>query len=124
MKGDFCDRIPDITEEQQEQIKELRTGHMKEMLPLRNQVQEKRAHLQTVSSGENVDMDEVNNAIEDISKLKMEMAKKRAAHRQQIRNVLTEDQRVFFDSKPMKKRKHRNFEGRNERCGNRPGKRF
>ncbi len=125
MEGRFLDRIPDITEEQKEQIKGLKTDHMKEVLPLRNQVQEKQAHLQTISTGENVNLEKVNKTIEEISALKMNMAKKRAAHRQEIRKVLTEDQRVIFDSFRMKKGKHHGFDGRNKQHGMcTPGNRF
>lgn len=102
----FLDRIPDLTDKQAEQIKDLKTAHMKEVLPLRNLIHEKQAHLQSISTGENVDMKEVNTTIEEIGKLKVTMAKKRAAHRQKIRNILDEDQRVVFDSMPMKKNGH------------------
>ena len=125
MEERILDRIPDITEKQKEQIKEIRTDHMKEVLPLRNQVREKEAHLQTISTGENVNLEKVNKTIEEISALKMNMAKKRAAHRQEIRKVLTEDQRVIFDSFRMKKGKHHGFDGRNKQHGMcTPGNRF
>ena len=106
MEEKILNKIPDITEQQIEQIKDLKTKHMKEVLPLRNQLQEKEAQLQTVSTGEKVNMDKVNKTIEEISAIKLSMAKKRAAHRQQIRQLLTEDQRVVFDSFSMKKGKH------------------
>jgi len=108
----FLDRIPDITEDQKEQVKVIKTNHMKNVLPLRNQIQEKRAQLQTLSTADEVDMLKVNKTIEEIGKLKLEMAKKRAAHKQEIRNVLTEDQRVIFDSVPMKKGRHNGCDGR------------
>jgi len=95
-----CPKIPDLTEEQQEQIKKLKTEHMKMVLPLKNQVREKQPQLETVSTGDNVDMNKVNKNIEEIGALKVQMAKKREAHRQEIRKLLTEDQRVFFDSRP------------------------
>jgi Spy/CpxP family protein refolding chaperone len=107
----FLDRIPDITDEQKEQIKEFKTDHLKEILPLRNQIEEKKAHLKTLSNAEKVDMATVNKTIEEIGQLKMEMAKKRAAHRQEIRNILSEDQRIYFDSRPMKKGMHQGFDG-------------
>jgi len=122
----FLERIPDLTDKQKEQIKDLKTAHLKEVLPLRNQVQEKQAHLKSISTGDNVDMDKVNNTIEEIGKLKLEMAKKRAAHKQEIRNILTEDQRVVFDSKPMKRGRHGERDCKPEcRKGNlRSGNRF
>ncbi len=109
-----CPNIPDLTEEQKEQIKELKTDHLKATLSLKNQVQEKKAHLQTISTGDNVDMNEVNTTIEQIGNTKVQMAKKRAAHRQQIRSLLTDDQLVFFDSR---QRGRGNGSGS---CNNRP----
>ena len=110
MEGKFFEKLPGITEKQIEQIKNLKTKHMKEVLPLRNQVREKEAHLQTISTGEKVDMGKVNKTIEEISVIKLSMAKMRAAHKQQIRQLLTEDQRAVFDSFSMKKGKHRGFD--------------
>lgn len=48
-KGHFPD-IPDLTEEQKEQIKELEINHMKEVLQMKNQIGEKEAHLRTLST--------------------------------------------------------------------------
>ena len=89
--------IPDLTEDQKEQITEIRTDHMKEVLPLRNELNEKEARLQTISTGENVDQNKINTTIDEIGKIKIDLAKKRAAFKQDIRKILTEDQRVFFD---------------------------
>ena len=122
----FLERIPDLTDEQAEQIKELKTSHLKEVLPLRNLVQEKQAHLKSISTGDKVDLDKVNNTIEEIGKIKIELAKKRAIHRQEIRNLLTEDQRVFFDSMPMKRGRHAGNDCKPQRHKRnpRPGFRF
>ncbi len=92
--------IPDLTEKQKEQIKDLRTEHLKAMLPLKNQLMEKRARLHTLSTGENVNMKEINKITEEIGALKTRMMKEHAAHRQEVRKLLTEEQRVFFDAHP------------------------
>ena len=89
-----------LTEEQQAQIEKSRTAHMKEMLPLRNKVQEKQAQMRTLETAEKVDLKAVNKLIDEISSLKTEMAKNKAKHHQEVRNVLTDEQRVKFDSMP------------------------
>lgn len=89
--------IPDLTDAQKDQIKEMRTDHMKEVMPLKNDLNEKRARLQTLSTGDNVDLNKVYTAIEEIGKIKIDLAKKRAGFKHGVRNVLTEDQRVYFD---------------------------
>lgn len=97
-KADRFMNIPDLTDTQKEQIKDLRTANMKEMLPLRNALKEKQARKNTISTGGNVNMTEVNKVIDEIAAIKTTMAKKRAEQRQNIRKILTDDQRVFFDT--------------------------
>jgi len=89
--------ISNLSAEQEQQIEKLRTAHQKEMLPLRNQLGEMEAKLRTLTTGDKVDMALVNKQLEDISGVKLAMAKKREAHKQDVRKLLTEDQRVQFD---------------------------
>ncbi len=98
-------RIPDLTDTQKEKIKAERTKNMKGMLPLKNTLNEKQAHLKTISTAEKVDMNQVNKTIDEIGTIKTTMMKKRAAHKQIIRNILTEDQRVMFDMHSSKRNK-------------------
>lgn len=93
--------IPDLTEEQDAKIRELRTAHMKDMLKYKNELNEKHASLKTLQTAENVEINKVNKIIEDIGSIKTEMAKKRAALHQEIRNNLTEEQRVHFDERAL-----------------------
>lgn len=90
--------IPDLTEKQEAQIRELRTAYMKATLPLKNQLMEKEARLHTLSTAEKVNMKEINNIIEEIGTLKTAIMKKQAAHHQEVRTLLTEEQRLFFDA--------------------------
>jgi len=98
--------IPDMTEKQKEQIKELRIEHLKAMLPLKNQLMEKKARLNTLSTSENANMKEINNMIEEIGAIKTRMMKERAAHRQEVRTLLTAEQRLMFDMHPMPHKSH------------------
>ncbi len=110
--------IPDLTDVQKTQIKDMRTANMKVMLPLKNELREKQAHLNTISTGDNVKITDVNIAIEEISAIKLTMAKKRAQHRQDIRKILSDDQRVFFDMQSGKQKRRQNA----KKQGNRQGK--
>jgi len=89
--------IPGLSEEQQEQIKTLRTEHMKAMQPLRNQLGEKKARLRTLTTADEVNMTEVNKIIDDIGKMQTQMMKLKEQHRQEIRKLLNAEQRVMFD---------------------------
>ncbi|KPK62775.1 hypothetical protein AMJ83_09845 [candidate division WOR_3 bacterium SM23_42] len=90
--------IPDLTEAQKEQMKELRVEHMKALQPLRNQMGEKKARLRTLSTSDKVNMTEINRVIDDIGKMQTQMMKLRAQHRQDVRKLLTDEQRVIFDA--------------------------
>jgi Spy/CpxP family protein refolding chaperone len=96
-KGYFCDNIPGITEDQKAKIAELRTAHWKAMQDNRNQLAEKRAHLQTLRSAEKPDMNAINKTIDEISTIQSTMMKSSEKHIQDVRNLLTEEQRVHFD---------------------------
>jgi len=89
--------IPNITDEQKTQLKTKRTAMMKEVLPLRNSLKEKMAHLNTLSSATEVNMKAINKQIESIGKDKVAIMKIRAKFRQEVRKVLTDDQRIYFD---------------------------
>jgi len=92
--------LPNLTDEQKEKISDLRTENMKVMLQKRNQVHEKMAKLRTLETAEKADMKAINGLIDEISEIKADMAKQQAAHRQQVRKLLTDEQRVIFDSRP------------------------
>lgn len=96
--------IPDLTDTQKKQLKDLRTAQMKEMLPLKNELKEKQARKNTISTSDNVKTNELNEIIEEIGAIKIQMAKKRAAHRQNIRKLLTDDQRIAFDMNSGRKK--------------------
>ena len=97
-QGYFCNNIPNLTTDQQTTITNFRTAHWKEMQNNGNQLAEKRARMQTLRSGENVDMKAINNTIDEISIIQTNMQKNREQHFQNVRNTLNADQVVYFDN--------------------------
>jgi len=95
--------LPGITDEQKENMKEIRLTGMKAMQPLRNLVGEKMAKLQTLESAEKADLNAINKVIDEIASIKTAQAKIRAANKQKIRSLLNDEQRVIFDSKRHKR---------------------
>ena len=93
--------IPDLTEAQQKKIAEMRVGQMKDMLTFRNSMAEKRARLNTLRTADKVDINAINKTIDEMGATRIQMMKKREAHRQAVRKILTEEQRVIFDSRSM-----------------------
>jgi len=117
----MLNNIPNLTEEQTAKIEALKTPHMKEMLPLKNQMAEKKAQLTTLTTAEKADMDAINKKIDEIGTLKTQMLKKREAHKQDIRKILSEEQRLMFDMHQGNcKGKGQMGEGKGMRKGNGP----
>ena len=90
--------IPDLTEEQKEKIEAVKLDHKKQKMQLKNELNEKMAHKKTLMTSDDVDMQEINKTIDEIGAIKTEMMKKDAAHIQEIRSLLTDEQRIYFDS--------------------------
>lgn len=95
--------IPDLTEQQQEQIQELRVDQIKQMTSFRNELSEKRARLRTLETQDDPDMSAINSVIEEMGNIRTDLHKARAEHRQEIRELLNEEQRTFFDSRMMQR---------------------
>ena len=93
----ICMQMPDLSEEQMDKISGLRTSFMKETLEVRNEIAVKKAELKALSAGDDVDLKKVNSKIDEIAELRADMMKKHAAHRQDIRALLNEEQQVLFD---------------------------
>lgn len=92
-------RIPDLTDKQKTEIKTLRITHMKEVQQLQNQIDIKRAELKALQTQDKVDMDAVNGKISEKAALRTELEKKKASFRQNVRNLLTDEQKIMFDKK-------------------------
>lgn len=95
-----CPSIPNLTDEQSQQITQLRTAHLKEMQSLRDQIDVNRAQYRQLMRGDRADMNAINANIDERSAIRTQMEKKQAAHHQSIRGLLTEEQRVWFDAAP------------------------
>ncbi|MDA3945032.1 MAG: Spy/CpxP family protein refolding chaperone [Bacteroidetes bacterium] len=112
--GNHCMNIPDLTDDQQTKLEMMRTTQMKAMQDFRNQMGEKRARLQTLRTADKADMTAINKTIDEMSVIRTNMQKQREQHIQSVRNLLTEDQKVQFDS--MKRGNGQGFG-----CGQRNG---
>lgn len=91
--------MPDLTPEQEKVIKKSKLSFQKEASQLKNQIAEKKARLRTLSTAEKPDQAAIDKIIDEIAALKAQLDKKRSRHQQEIRAVLTDEQKVIFDSK-------------------------
>ncbi len=87
-----------FTEEQQEKVKTIRLETEKAVQPLRNQLNELEAHQQTLSSSEKTDLDAIYKNIDKISDVRAEVRKLMAKQQQDIRSLLSDEQKLKFDS--------------------------
>ncbi|MGB3340440.1 MAG: Spy/CpxP family protein refolding chaperone [bacterium] len=90
--------IPDLTDKQKEKMKDLHVEHMKTVQPIKNEIGELEAKFHTLQSADKPNMGEINKLIEAIGQKRIDIMKLKAAHMQEIRKLLTDEQRVFFDA--------------------------
>lgn len=88
-----------LSEEQREQMHAIKLNTQKEILPLENELGEIEARMKTLSTQEEVDLKEINKLIDDKTSAMGKMMKIRAASHQEVRALLTEEQRVQFDTR-------------------------
>jgi Spy/CpxP family protein refolding chaperone len=91
----FENRIPNLTAEQKTKIESLKVKQFKEVLPIKNELAEKKAHLKTLESAEKVDRDAVNKTIDEITALQGKLFKMNVNHRLDFASILTDEQKVF-----------------------------
>ncbi len=100
--------IPNLTDTQKKQLKEAKIKLQKEVLPLKNELGEKKARLKTLTTTEGSSEKDINKVIEAIGELETTMMKARVSNKMGIKKFLTEEQRLFVDShQSMGKRKHK-----------------
>jgi len=105
--GSLENIIPDLTDKQKEEIKTLRTAHLKESQQIKNQMDIKRAELKALQTAEKADLDAINKKIEEKSALRTDLEKKHSAHKQAVRSLLTDDQKVIYDQKTSRRSAHK-----------------
>lgn len=117
-QGFSSEQSLNLTEDQRTQMKSKRLKMQQEMLPIQNKIGENRAKLRTLSTVENADMKAINKVIDSNSQLSAKLTKLRAANRQDIRKILSEEQRIMFDSRDFR-RGDRSTQGQKAQKGER-----
>ncbi|MBW6480002.1 MAG: Spy/CpxP family protein refolding chaperone [Bacteroidales bacterium] len=105
-----CLNIPELTQEQEAKIQAIRTERINQTTAHRAQMDELRARQRTLRLAENPNMAEIDKVIDQMASLRAEHMKANAAHQQSIRELLTPEQRVLFDSRTANRPR---FEQRN-----------
>ncbi|HRZ42015.1 MAG TPA: periplasmic heavy metal sensor [Bacteroidales bacterium] len=90
--------IPDITDKQKEDIRKIRLDMIREIRSLKDQVMEKEARLRTLTRTDQPDSKAIDRVIDEIAEIQASIRKKAEKARQQIRALLNEEQKLWFDS--------------------------
>lgn len=91
-----------VTQDQLDKIKNIKADFEKSVQPLRAELREKDAKLNTAQTVARPDMTAVYKMIDDMVVIKSNIEKKEASMHQEIRKLLTDDQRIKYDSKVFK----------------------
>ncbi len=94
----FNHRGLDLTDEQKEQIQEIRFETQKASLPIQNELREKQAQLRTLTTGEEANYGRAQDVVREIGDLKTELQLIRLSTREEVRNLLTDEQKLKFDT--------------------------
>ena len=119
----YCLAIPDLTEEQEAQIETLRIAHLEKMQNHRAEMDELRAMRRSLLIKDDASESEINKNIDATTSLHNKMMKERVKHNQAVKDLLTADQKVYFNQHLMQNRRgRRTGNGRYDNYG--PGKGF
>jgi Spy/CpxP family protein refolding chaperone len=104
-----------LTTEQSAKIWSFRETHLKEVMPLRNQLFSKRAELRLLWVQIKTDKNKIISKQKEISNLQYQIREKKTNYRLEIRKVLTpEQQGKLMLSRGGKNHKHQAGTGRNQ----------
>ena len=99
--------LPDLTENQKAQIKDIREESREKMEPQREEMKKLRSKMMELKSAENPDQEQINRLIDEQAKLKAQMEKTRTASELKVRELLTPEQRKVFDTQQKEKMQKR-----------------
>ena len=85
-----------LSETQEQAMRELRRKHTKELIPLRGQCQSADLDLEAALEADEPDLAKINRLVDEKSKISAEITKKRLAHRIAVVKLLTPEQRKIW----------------------------
>ena len=109
-----------LSEQQQKQIDKLRLDFRKEISPMQDKARSLNNAYRLMIVDEKISKDQLKKQLEKISTVRQELALKRALHQRQVRELLTDEQKVKFDQRIIsgpKDRKRGAFHKRPGRMG-------
>ncbi len=96
-----CLMLPELTEAQEQEIRALRLARIERSTKHRSEMAELRARKRNMMTG--VSEGDVDALIDEITGLRGAHMKENVRHHQAVRDLLTEEQRILYDSKVMRR---------------------
>jgi Spy/CpxP family protein refolding chaperone len=109
----FC-AIPDLTGEQQDQLIELRASHQKEMFKLQSDMRNNRDEYKLLLTDDNVDKKALEKNLDENARIHKEMMQEKADFHTAVRQLLTDEQKKYFDMRLMNRHGYRGHQGKNK----------
>ena len=86
-----------LTDEQEKQLDKLRLEYKQKVYPIKARIKQAKIELAMLITANSPNQKEIDKKIDEITKLKGEKMRIKAAHKIGVRKMLTEEQRVQFD---------------------------
>lgn len=96
-------KIPNLTEEQGAQLKELHLTMEKASLPIHNQIAEKEARLKTITTADEINLKDAGRVIQEISDLRTKLMNLRVENIVKMKEVLTDEQELALNHQLLRK---------------------
>jgi len=121
-RGERPDRVRvheqlDLTAEQESKLSEIRISHQKQMIDRQADLRKLRLSIQEEMQKENPDMAAVENLIKNQESLRTTLQLERIQHWNEVREILTPEQRELWQQNRRGFREFRDFRGHGDRRG-------
>jgi Spy/CpxP family protein refolding chaperone len=97
--GENCLNMEGLTEDQKAALRKLHVARMEKSIQHRSQMEVLQARKRSAMIMKDTNINEVNKIIDEMGALSTAWMKEAVAHREEIRKLLTDEQRVLFDSR-------------------------
>jgi len=103
--------VDNLSDDQKTKIEEIHSSKMSDIKEIKANLKIKKAELNKLEIADNADLNAINSKIDEIFTIKITMFKNHAVVKQEIRNILTPEQRDQFDLHSEKMKYHGNHKG-------------
>ena len=100
-------QLLDLTEDQKDQIKEIRLAHIKDVQPMKDEVKINRLKVDVLLKTDDPDMKEIIGLVETNGKLLTQIQVKSIEQKINVRSLLTDEQKIIYDAQTERTERRR-----------------